>query len=117
MIPAKYFFALWKSDRAKYTKLKPRDIFGIEFHGDLHGRQMPEPKRKRHINSDCPCDIELRDAIRHRRGQRSIFHFQVQVVQSLLQILAAVLYILPALVFDAQNILQAGIHIAAGNIL
>ena len=68
VIPAKYFFALWKSGRAKYTKLKPGNIFGVEFHGDLHGGQMPEPKGKRHINSDCPCDIELRNAIRHRRG-------------------------------------------------
>ena len=117
MIPAKYFFALWKSDRAKYTKLKPGNIFGVEFHGDLHGGQMPEPKGKRHINSDRSCDIELRNPIRHRWGQRSIFHFQVQIVQSILQILAAVLYILPALVFNTQNILQAGIHIAAGNIL
>ena len=78
---------------------------------------MPEPKGKRHINSDCSCDIELRNAIRHRRRQWSVFHFQVQVVQSILQILAAVLYILSVLVFNAQNILQAGIHIAAGNIL
>lgn len=117
VIPAKYFFALWKSGRAKYTKLKPGNIFGVEFHGDLHGGQMPEPKGKRHINSDCPCDIELRNAIRHRRGQRSIFYIQVQVVQSILQILAAVLYILPALLFNAQNILQAGVYIAAGNIL
>ena len=92
----KHFFALWKSGRAKYTKLKPGNIFGVEFHGDLHGGQMPEPKGKRHINSDCPCDIELRNAIRHRRGQRSIFYIQVQVVQSILQILAAVLYILPS---------------------
>ena len=78
---------------------------------------MPEPKGKRHINSDCPCDIELRNAIRHRRGQRSIFYIQVQIVQSILLILAAVLYILPVLILNAQNILQAGVHIAAGNIL
>ena len=78
---------------------------------------MPESKGKRHINSDRSCDIELCNPIRHRRGQRSIFHFQVQIVQSILQILAAVLYILPVLILNAQNILQAGVHIAAGNIL
>lgn len=81
------------------------------------GGRCPNPKESGTSTVIVPVTLSCVMPSGTDGARRSIFYFQIQVVQSILQILTAVLYILPALVFDAQNILQAGVHIAAGNIL